>query len=367
MRADGRRRHRPAGGCRRHRRARVADQLRRRAGRRSGAGEEVAGERHAGAGRPARGRTRRPLRPGRTHTASVVAGAARPSGSDPRPGGANYPALVPAAGWFPDPGGRPDQLRWWDGRRWTEQVRPAGQVPGPSRPDPSRSGPSRRGSGRLLAVGAGLLVLLLVGVWVLVDRTGPAAGPGPGPGGQPTTQVCVTPSATPVAVPQDLPGRVRSGRISVPELGPPWRLEPDAKVPFGRGMMRQQISVDDSPAWIVSLNVGTMLAGDGFFTPEQGVHVVMPCLIAEYYFGEPVQRRDVRDEAIRVDGHAAWVLESELTFDIEGLDFTSERLVLVVVDLEDGTAGTVIADIPAVAADREPQLRRAIADIRISP
>jgi hypothetical protein len=29
-----------------------------------------------------------------------------------------------ASGWYPDPSGVPEQLRWWDGRTWTERVTP---------------------------------------------------------------------------------------------------------------------------------------------------------------------------------------------------------------------------------------------------
>ncbi|WP_090591747.1 DUF2510 domain-containing protein [Auraticoccus monumenti] len=270
-------------------------------------------------------------------------------------------------GWFPDPSGRPGQLRWWDGRAWTTHLRPAdgaSGVTGTTRP-PGPGPVGRPRTGRVLFVAAAVLVALVVVVVLVVQRAGGGGGPG-GPGGQSTSDICVTPDQSPTPPPQDTPGRVTSGRVSVPDLGSGWSLQPDTRVPFGRGMMRQQMSVDDSPPWIVSLNVGTMVSGDGFFSPEQGVHVVMPCLIGEYYFDQDVERRDVRDEALTVDGHPGWVLETELTFDIEGLDFTSERLVLVIVDLDDGTAGAVVVDLPASAADREPELRAALDDIQIS-
>lgn len=283
-----------------------------------------------------------------------------------------------SSGWYPDPGGRRDLLRWWDGHAWTSHLRPA-DAPTPAPPvETLTAGPARgergwggrgwggRGWGRVLLVAAAVLVALAVVVALVVRLTGGGGSSGGDPTGQSSAQICVTPEPSPTPPVQELPGRVSSGRMSVPELGPEWTLQPDNRVPFGRQMMRQQISVDDDPAWIVSLNVGTMISGDGFFAPEQGVHVVMPCLIGEYYFNRDVTRTDVRDEAITVDGRPGWVLESELTFDIEGLDFTSERLILIIVDLDDGTAGAIIVDLPASAAAREPELREALADIRIA-
>ncbi|WP_049573561.1 phospholipid scramblase-related protein [Streptomyces sp. SBT349] len=32
----------------------------------------------------------------------------------------------PSAGWYADPYGAPDLLRWWDGAQWTDQTQPAG-------------------------------------------------------------------------------------------------------------------------------------------------------------------------------------------------------------------------------------------------
>jgi hypothetical protein len=34
--------------------------------------------------------------------------------------------MSPAAGWYPDPGGQPGAVRWWDGSQWTHHQQPGG-------------------------------------------------------------------------------------------------------------------------------------------------------------------------------------------------------------------------------------------------
>src|SRR5579859_5413569 len=43
---------------------------------------------------------------------------------------------MPPSGWYPDPYGVPDLLRWWDGATWTQHTHPG------SAPDLTGSGPA---------------------------------------------------------------------------------------------------------------------------------------------------------------------------------------------------------------------------------
>lgn len=71
-------------------------------------GEHLSGEPHAGQEPP-----RSDLEPG---------GSARRGGRWGSPGpGAGGPEHLPYAGWYHDPGGR-HELRYWDGRGWTDYV-----------------------------------------------------------------------------------------------------------------------------------------------------------------------------------------------------------------------------------------------------
>lgn len=115
---------------------------------------------------------------------------------------------VTPPGWYPDPGQTSDgpaTERWWDGRAWTDQTRPAGsaaqwgpptQTPAegaypayPAYPGPPPAG-GRRGlrTGIAVAVAVAVLASIGVGVWALAghDSGGGSTsqqGPGGGPGG----------------------------------------------------------------------------------------------------------------------------------------------------------------------------------------
>ncbi|MEU6104659.1 DUF2510 domain-containing protein, partial [Streptomyces flaveolus] len=58
---------------------------------------------------------------------------------------------VTPPGWYPDPGQTSDgpaTERWWDGKAWTDQVRPAGPAAarGPETPPAPRAAPAAPGT-----------------------------------------------------------------------------------------------------------------------------------------------------------------------------------------------------------------------------
>ncbi|WP_405650055.1 DUF2510 domain-containing protein [Streptomyces sp. NBC_00019] len=112
---------------------------------------------------------------------------------------------VTPPGWYPDPGQTSDgpaTERWWDGKAWTDQTRPAGsaalwgppaQAPAdgayptyPAYPGQPPAG-ERRGlrTGIAVAVAVAVLASIGVGVWALAgnDSDGGSAGSQQGPGG----------------------------------------------------------------------------------------------------------------------------------------------------------------------------------------
>ena len=201
----------------------------------------------------------------------------------------------------------------------------------------------RRRSAAPWIIGAAALVVALVVAAVLVVRSidlPGVAGPVPGP---PTgTNVC--PDAGPETAspaPQPESGRVTSGKLSygrLPEpFGPPqW----DNRTPFGRDVQSQQATVEEDAqgvdTWVASVLIARLLAGDGFYGPEQGARVVADCVVGKFYGGAAVTRKDRRNAATEVDGRAAWVIEAHLTFSLPGIKTTGETMIVVVVDTVPG-------------------------------
>ncbi len=262
-------------------------------------------------------------------------------------------------GWYPDPGGARDLFRYWDGQTWSASVSPT--------PDQRPPAPPRRrtGLGWMLALVTVLVVVVVV--VVLVVQRGTTVSDPTGPGGESSTPVCPSSdNGDPEAQPGD--GRVHAGNLSYPQLGTPWSApEPESGVAFGRGVLIQSVETERSNTkqWLAAVLLGELVAGDGFFSPQDGAAIVVRCVIGTFYTDSAVTRDDQRDEALTVDGHDAWVIESELGFQVPGIAATSERLIVVVVDTGTGSAGLFYASIPANAPDLVQPARDALAALRV--
>ena len=71
-------------------------------------------------------------------------------------------------------------------------------------------------------------------------------------------------------------------------------------------------------SWGAAVLVGELVAGDGFFTPKDGAAIVVKCVTGTFYGDTEVTRDDQKNAAITVDGHDAWIIESNLGFDVPG-------------------------------------------------
>ena len=282
------------------------------------------------------------------------------------------------AGWYPDPGGQQGLYRYWDGQTWSAATTTNPQAAPPSQGlVPQQAGPGQggynpyqpQGGGPLEQkkspigwwIGAGVILIALVVLAAFFVRgaVNNINTPGGGGSGGPVAELCPVDKSQATAAPKQYnDGRVHGGALSYPRLPAPWGApEGDIRVPFGRDVMTQNASVhqDYNAAkddWVASVLVAELIAGDGFFSPQDGAQIVVKCVTGTFYGeGTEVTREDTENRATTVDGQDAWTLESHLTFDIEGLPTKGELLIVVIVASDDATSSLFYASIP----DDSPQ------------
>jgi hypothetical protein len=204
--------------------------------------------------------------------------------------------------------------------------------------------------------GAALVIVIIV-VAVLAIRAvtgGDTETTGRGPVAQPSQDFCPPQNTaspeTPASHPAD--GRVYGGPVSYPMLVAPWGPPqgPPNPVPFGSDVQTQmvldQLNYDGQGTnWVASILVAELQAGDGFFTPEQGAQIVVKCILGAFYGNHPINSNVKVNEQVTIDGHEGWLVESQLTFDIPGLEAKGEYLIVAIVSAGN-RSGLYYATIP---------------------
>jgi hypothetical protein len=174
-------------------------------------------------------------------------------------------------------------------------------------------------------------------------------------------------TATPPAQTDD---RVRSGALSYARLPAPFAPPQwDSRVPFGRDVQSQDATVEQDAqgrqTWVAAVLVARLLAGDGFFGPEQGAKVVAECVTGKFYADADVDRTDSRNEATTVDGRSAWLIEAHLTFSLPDVETKGETMIIVVVATVTGEAGLFYASIPDTSPEFMPAARAAQSTLQV--
>ena len=272
--------------------------------------------------------------------------------------------------------------RYWTGSSWSAsitnnpmQAPPGGGFGAPPRPtgqpqwNPNQN---RRSQNRWWLIVGAVVLALAVLVWFAVRNLGGVLGTNPSTGSNPTQNVCpkqVTSTETPVAPPAD--GRVHGGALSYPRLGSPWSAPTEEnRVPFGRDVLVQTVTIEPNykanSSWVASVLVGELVAGDGFFSPQQGSEIVVKCIMGVFYDDAEVVRADKVNKATKVDGKDAWLVETHLAFDIPNLKAKGELAIILIVATKAASSSIFYASIPDNA---DPQLvsdaRSAMADLRV--
>ena len=296
-------------------------------------------------------------------------------------------------GWYPDPAGAPGRYRFWDGQSWSpdttdrpdaappHQARPTGPPEFPASGPPAAVtshqkvrtgfGPPRRPWGWWLAAAALLLAVVVIATLVVRTVGGSLLDGSDPPGQDPTQQSCPRATTTTSPAVPSTGDRVRSGQLSYPRLPAPFDAPVvDTRTPFGHDVQSQQAFVERSPdgrtTWVAWALIARLMAGDGFYGPQQGAEVVADCVVALFYNNHEIDRTDTRREAITVDGHEAYLIESHLTFDIPGIVAKGEIMIVVVVDVDaEGEAGLFYGTIPDTSPQFLPPVRAALAGLQV--
>ena len=262
---------------------------------------------------------------------------------------------MPEAGWYPDPAGS-GGLRYWDGSAWSADT-----------DDTLRPSAWQRVKGPIII---GLVtVLSLLALLFALERFGIIGGDDEGPSNP--TEFCPRPepgNASADAHPDD--GRVHGGLLSFPALPPPWSLPyTDNRVPLGRDAWTQSITIEQNyePGmnWVASVLVAELVSADGFGSPRSGMDIVSRCILGAFYSDHPVERKDLRQKDIVVDGREANLLEMQLSFDIPNVQAKGERVILVVVNTGPQTWSLYYASIPDNAQQYLPTAQALVGKLQV--
>ena len=310
------------------------------------------------------------------------------------------------AGWYPDPEGHAGLERWWNGMGWSESVRSAaGAVgtltardpePGPYGPygpygttygapggaydgspympnqdtaAPAQTSPGTRTTGSTsktawVAWLTGAVVLtLIIGVVVFMGGSKDPDPPGANPGTAPE------PETRP-------PGQTRiideEAGVAYPYLGTYW-LEfvndvTETTSTAGQYIVTQE-QVPSGGQFIAQVTSGPLQTSFGYAGPNTFASTVsaVQSSVRTNYYPAPNEIETLRDEAVTVDGAAAYLLEFNLTWDIAGYDSTGERAALILIETGRAAPALMYISIPNTHAELYGVVDRVIAEIDVLP
>ena len=291
------------------------------------------------------------------------------------------PVSAPESGWYADPAGRPDALRWWDGAAWTRwlsrnapaadptiPVGPPDQPPSslaadrsrPADPTSPSGGSSPAGSpppdpavraplAAALIIGAVLLALVAVGAVVALssDRlpSGPAVAPPPVVPPKPKTPVTFDPGSRAAAALE----------FRAVQPGAPYACTPPGAT---TGLFSSAVSCNapihvdynaKGDDWYASqvfgvLDENVVVAGD----PAATANKLASGIATAYYFDESikVKKRSLKRLVDIAPEGKAVLLVMDFHYRVEGLPSRYDHLVIGVFELADGEFATWLASTP---------------------
>ncbi|HEX2073796.1 MAG TPA: DUF2510 domain-containing protein [Geodermatophilus sp.] len=287
--------------------------------------------------------------------------------------GPGQPSAPP--GWYPDPDGAPGTVRWWNGVSWSDVTTPAGPgvivhsppappptpTPAPQPPPPPQAPWTRRTAWVVGLTALGLVLVVVVAL--LVGRTGV--------GGRVEE---LPPADPPVAGPTFPEGTVRiideAAGISYPYLGNGWYeydLGPMVETTAVAGQYFTTQDQTPDGIFIAQCTSGPLAEGYGWAGPGtlQTTATTVADSVRAIYYPAPNERRILRDETLTIDGAAAYLIEFDLSWDVEGYDATGERAALLLIDVGRPAPALLYISIPNTHAELYGHIDRVLGDIDV--
>jgi hypothetical protein len=296
-------------------------------------------------------------------------------------------------GWYADPSGDPDRLRWWDGSAWTgvgrarmphEQATPAAPWPdrGPGDLLDSEARPPPRPAWRWMAVLLAVTVLsglVLTGRLPglggsgLAERTPASETPPPAPSRTEEEPPVGVPTPPPPTTPRPVSGRrLADGTAQLsydvlPGAWWYWDLFSFRGLVTTSGYYRvvQQQTPDDEMYWanVTSGPVSPSLLGG---TLQATARRLAGTVDTEYYPAHT--RRGIVERAVTVDGHNAYLIRWLAVFDparTAGYLAKSEVVAVLVVDIGRDVPSALYLSLPDPVRSTWPSVDRLLASVRV--
>lgn len=218
--------------------------------------------------------------------------------------------------------------------------------------------------GGLVAVGLVLVLLVTTGVF------------SPGTGTDDSPDLGALPSAAAPTTDSGVhPIRIidADAGISYKYLGVGWKeyalaAQPEMRTTVGQYIVTQP-KIPTGGEFIAQVTSGLVSDQFGAAEPSQ-----WPALIKQVktsvqgaYYPQPNTTKDFVDEAFQIDGHAAYRLGFDLSWDVAGYDSTGERAELILIDSGKDRPALVYLSFPNTHAELYPLMDEVIASITVDP
>jgi hypothetical protein len=180
-------------------------------------------------------------------------------------------------------------------------------------------------------------------------------------------------STTTPGQPPPAPGdRITSGGLSYPALGGEWQPIDSALAPFPDSAGQTQITQANVPPdggdWVASVVIGPLpeeipYTGPGDLSTD--AQVVAQALASSTAYPEGTTSQTSLSEPREIDGHQAFVVRLDLSYQVDGLNATGETMQVAVIDTGAAQPGVFWGSIPNDAPQLVQDMDAAFASLTV--